>query len=215
MIGLFKNLARVGRGEPIPGAARVALPPRFAAARADDGPVIETWSDYPQPSPPPDVTPRNGVVANDPSAAPREPHRAQTEADEGGSRLHPAAKADTEAQPMHPNATPPRPSAEASPIPTPRDPPRRTRRREATVRDAPQPRNDTTTPLPAPPLGQAVLASQPQRRRETPPVIRVTIDRIDIRSPEPPRAARAVKSEPKQSVSLSDYLRRPGPEGRA
>jgi hypothetical protein len=60
-----------------------------------------------------------------------------------------------------------------------------------------------------------VLAGQAQRRRETPPVIKVTIDRIDIRSPEPPRTARAVKPASKPSVSLSDYLRRPGPGGRA
>lgn len=81
-------------------------------------------------------------------------------------------------------------------------------------RDTSRLRNETATP-PAPPLGQTVLASQAQRRRETPPVIKVTIDRIDIRSPEPPRAARAVKPAPKPSVSLSDYLRRPGSGGRA
>ena len=76
-------------------------------------------------------------------------------------------------------------------------------------------RDEATAPTSAAPLGQAVLAGQAQRRRETPPVIKVTIDRIDIRSPEPPRAARAVKPAPKSSVSLSDYLRRPGPGGRA
>jgi hypothetical protein len=59
-----------------------------------------------------------------------------------------------------------------------------------------------------------VLAGQSLRRRETPPVIQVTIDRIDIRSPEPPRAAGAGKAPPKPSVSLADYLRRTAPGGR-
>lgn len=212
MTGLLQNLARLGRGEPIPGAARVALPPRFATARTDDDPVRETWSDEAQSLPsPPDAMPRRAIIMDDPPTETRQPHRAQTDTDEGGSRLPPVVKIDTETRPIHSDAAPPGPSAETGPRP----PPRVTQPRETIVRDAPQHRHETPPPSTVPPLGHAVLADQSQRRRETPPVIKVTIDRIDIRSPEPPRAARTAKPAPKPSVSLSDYLHRPTPGGRA
>ncbi len=71
-----------------PGAARVALPPRFATARTDDDPARETWSDDAQPLPsPPDAMPRRAIIMDDPPTETRQPHRARTDTDEGGSRL--------------------------------------------------------------------------------------------------------------------------------
>lgn len=214
MTGLLQNLARIGRGEPIPGAARVALPPRFAAPpRNDDAPMHETIQDERQtPASSPAALP-NMTGADDPATGVQAPQRRQMEPDNEAAPLRLEVKAAT-AQPLQSTDAPSRSPVDA-PLPAaPRDPPRGTQPRDTVLRDTPRLRNEAATP-PALPLGQTVLASQAQRRRETPPVIKVTIDRIDIRSPEPPRAARAVKPAPKPSVSLSDYLRRPGPGGRA
>ncbi|MET4347225.1 MULTISPECIES: hypothetical protein [Bradyrhizobium] len=215
MTGLLQNLARIGRGEPIPGAARVALPPRFAAPpRNDDAPVHETTQDERQtPASSPAALP-NMTGADDPATGVQAPQRRQREPDNEGAPLRLEAKVAAAAQPLQSTDALLRSPVDA-PLPAaPRDPLRGRQPRDTVLRETPRPRNEAVTP-PALPLGQTVLAGQAQRRRETPPVIKVTIDRIDIRSPEPPRAARAVKPAPKPSVSLSDYLRRPGPGGRA
>jgi hypothetical protein len=214
MTGLLQNLARLGHGEPIAGAARVALPPRFAApVQTDNAPMLETWPDERQ-QPAPPQTAIHGLAADHPRTAAQAPRSIEAEPGDAESPLRPAAKSAGVARPVQSNAAPPgSPDASAQPV-APRDPPSIAHPHDAAVHDTPRLRNEAATP-PTPPLGHAVLASQAQRRRETPPVIKVTIDRIDIRSPEPPRAARTVKPAPKPSVSLSDYLRRPGPGGRA
>jgi hypothetical protein len=215
MTGLLQNLAHIGRGEPIPGAARVALPPRFAApARSDHTPRLETWPGDGQPSAPPHAAIPVATTADDPIAESQASPRMQVGSDDEEPPLRFAAKVVTAAQPIRSNGAPSRSAADAVLPEAPRDSARVNHQREAAERHAPF-RDEATAPTSAAPLGQAVLAGQAQRRRETPPVIKVTIDRIDIRSPEPPRAARAVKPAPKSSVSLSDYLRRPGPGGRA
>jgi hypothetical protein len=214
MTGLLQNLARLGRGEPIAGAARVALPPRFAApVRTDNAPMLETWPDERQPPESPQAAMPDMPRADDPVTEGQTPqHRHVPGNAEAPLRL--AAKVSAAAQPIRSNDAQSRSSGDASLPTVPQDRPRVTHPLDVAVRETLQPRNEAATP-PAPPLGQAVLASQAQRRHETLPVIKVTIDRIDIRSPEPPRAARIVKPAPKPSVSLSDYLRRPGPGGRA
>lgn len=213
MTGLLQNLARLGRGEPIPGAARVALPPRFAApARNDDAPMLETRQADGQVSSlamMPDTS-----NAADSIMDVQAPPRGRLEPDNGETPLRLADKVAAAAQALRPTDAPSRLPADTTPPVAPRDPPRGTRPHDTMLRDAPRLRNEGAT-QPVTPLGQTVLAGQAQRRRETPPVIKVTIDRIDIRSPEPPRAARTVKPAPKPSVSLSDYLRRPGPGGPA
>jgi hypothetical protein len=224
MTGLFRNLASVARGEPIPGAANVALPPRFAASTAVapeiDVPPQDQRSQQSQPaSAPPHRPLQNAATAND-RVAPQVPwHDAQTESDEIKPRSCPSPRAvatpESRSAPSNPTVTPPAVSAEiAAPPPAPYYPLPLTLPHNAAHHDAPPPRDAAPTRRQAPPLGDAVLAGQSLRRRETPPIIQVTIDRIDIRSPEPPRAAGTGKAPPKPSVSLADYLRRTAPGGR-
>lgn len=215
MTGLLQNLARLGRGEPIAGAARVALPPRFAApARTDGVPMPEAWPDKGQARASWQPALPATMSRDDPVTEPQALRQMEAESDDTESTPRPAVKPAVAARPIQSNVTPPKSPADFVLPVAPRDPPPIRYRREEAAHDALRPRDEAVTP-PAPPLGQAALASQVQRRREMPPVIKVTIDRIDIRSPEPPRTARAVKPVPKPSVSLSDYLRRPGPGGRA
>ncbi|EJN07229.1 hypothetical protein PMI42_07941 [Bradyrhizobium sp. YR681] len=214
MRGLLQNLAHLGRGEPIPGAARVALPPRFAApVRNDDRPQLETWSGEGQ-RPVPPQTAMHDVAADGPRTEAHPPQHIKVESDSTESLLRPTTKTEAAVRPVHSNEAPSGPPADTALPVAPHHPPRVAQPREVAVPDTLRPPHEATTP-PAPPLGQAVLAGQAQRRRETPPVIKVTIDRIDIRSPEPPRPTRSVRPAPQPSVSLTDYLRRPGPGGRA
>jgi hypothetical protein len=66
---------------------------------------------------------------------------------------------------------------------------------------------------PAQPMSQAALAGRIARETRQPPVVHVTIDRIDVRAPTP--AERAAPPSKRQtaapSVSLGDYLRARGP----
>ena len=213
MTGLLQNLARLGRGEPIAGAARIALPPRFAAPiRTDNASTLETGPAEGESSPP--QTTIGSTVTEHPRIAAQAPQSAEARADNTEAPVHPAFKTAAMARPVQSNAAPPAPPTDAALMVAPRNPPAMAPARETVVRQTLRVRNETATP-PAPPLGEATLAGQAQRRRETPPVIKVTIDRIDIRSPEPPRASRNVKPASTPSVSLSDYLRRPGSGGRA
>ncbi|MGY8706512.1 hypothetical protein RAD16_12305 [Bradyrhizobium sp. 18BD] len=213
MTSLLQNLVRLGRGEPIAGAARIALPPRFAApVRTDNAPMFETGQA--EGKSPPHQTETSRAAEGHPRMAAQVPQPLEVELDNTEAPLRPVAKAAAMIQPVQSNTVPPGPLADRTPPVAPRDPPAMTPAHEPAIRETLWTRRETAT-LPAPPLGEAVLAGQAQRRRETPPVIKVTIDRIDIRSPEPPRAARGVKPASKPSVSLSDYLRRPGPGGRA
>jgi hypothetical protein len=214
MTGLLQNLARLAHGEPIAGAARVALPPRFAGpTRTDDAPVRETWPDEGQALASPQAAMPDATNAGDPVTEAQAPQHKRAEPDQEKAPLRLAAKI-AAALPRPPDDASSISLGDAAPPTVSRDPHRMMNPLNVAVQDAPQSRNEAAT-SPAPPLSQAVLASQAQRRPETPPVIKVTIDRIDIRSPEPPRAARTAKPAPKPSVSLSDYLRRPGPGGRA
>ncbi|RXT36541.1 hypothetical protein [Bradyrhizobium betae] len=214
MTGLLQNLARLGRGEPIAGAARVALPPRFAGpVQIGNAPMLETWPDEGQALAPPQAAMPDSTNADDPVTEAQAPQHKPAEPDQETASLRLVTKI-AAALPRQSNDAQSISLGDAAPPVASRDSQRMTNPLNVAVQDAPPSRNEAATPL-APPLGQAVLAGQAQRRRETPPVIKVTIDRIDIRSPEPPRSARTVKPAPKPSVSLSDYLRRPGPGGRA
>ncbi|MCK1393819.1 hypothetical protein [Bradyrhizobium sp. 1] len=214
MTGLLQKLARLGRGEAIAGAARVALPPRFAGPpRTDDAPARETWPDEGQPAASPQAAMPDATNADDPVTEAQAPQPKRAEPGQEKAPLRLTAKI-AAALPRQPNDTSSISLGDAAPPVASRDPQRMTNPLNMAVQDAPQSRNGAAI-SPAPPLSQAVLASQAQRRHEMPPVIKVTIDRIDIRSSEPPRAARTTRPAPKPSVSLSDYLRRPGPGGRA
>src|SRR5262249_4054619 len=57
----------------------------------------------------------------------------------------------------------------------------------------------------AAPLSAAVVAGRAMAVREQPPVIHVTIDRLDVRAPARAEPARQ-KPRPQPTVSLSDYL---------
>ncbi|WP_441237656.1 hypothetical protein [Bradyrhizobium sp. 930_D9_N1_4] len=155
----------------------------------------------------------NSTNADDPVAEMQAPSRGQVEPGNEGASLRFSAKVNVAAPPLPSSDAPSGSSADPVLPAMPHDPPRFAQPRDAAGPDMRRWQNDAAPA--ASPLGEAVLADQAQRRRETPPVIKVTIDRIDIRSPEPPRAAPTVKPAPKPSVSLSDYLRRPGSGGRA
>jgi len=67
---------------------------------------------------------------------------------------------------------------------------------------APMPSRDT------PPLSDAALATRVGTEREAPPVVHVTIDRIDVRAPDlskPDAPSKPPRRHP--AISLSDYLR--------
>jgi hypothetical protein len=66
------------------------------------------------------------------------------------------------------------------------------------------------------PLREATLARRVSMPRDEPPVIHVTIDRIDVRAPAAPARPAAQRSRAQQqqpSVSLADYLRGRGRSG--
>jgi hypothetical protein len=58
----------------------------------------------------------------------------------------------------------------------------------------------------AAPLSSAVVAGRAMAAREQPPVIHVTIDRLEVRAPARAEPARQ-RPRPQPTVSLSDYLR--------
>jgi hypothetical protein len=175
--------------------------------------MLEAWQDEQQPGAAPDPAAPDTNAAHEHVAALPPRRSARVAPEEAQSPLRIATESDATAQPILSREVPPPPSTDTAA--TPREPARLMQPREGTAREAPRHATEAAAALSAAPLGQAVLAGQAQRRRETPPVIKVTIDRIDIRSPEPPRPTRAARPAPKPSVALSDYLRRPGPGGRA
>jgi hypothetical protein len=106
---------------------------------------------------------------------------------------------------------PPRHGQDASPVPA-RGP--RSRTDEVvpvpTARRADAPNARTAQPTsPATPLSAAALAARMPARSEAPPVVHVTIDRIDVRAaPTPARAPSTPRvRHGAPSVSLADYLR--------
>jgi len=118
MTGHLQILARMGRGEPIAGAARAALPPRFAApAREHDVPTLEPWQDEQQPAAAPDPVAQDANAADEPVTAQPPQRSARLVPEEARSPQRITTESDAAAQPVLSREVPPRPSADAAATP--------------------------------------------------------------------------------------------------
>jgi hypothetical protein len=80
----------------------------------------------------------------------------------------------------------------------------------ASLADGPRPLQHAAVSPPQRPLRDLAVASRTPEPRSTPPVIQVTIDRIDVHAPAAPASRGAPhpqRAMPWSSVSLNDYLR--------
>jgi hypothetical protein len=228
-MGFLAQLTAQALGVRPDGAAVASLPPRFAppvhaalpeaepAAAVQERPLTST-------SPP---SPPSAVPATDPAAtvARRAPHAASTWPAEAPGRTPPSvvspAASGTDrpaAQPAE-SAGPPGPVAPAPPLAVPPASPAGDRpAATATIRlVAPATETHPVAPRdgPAPaaararePLREAAVAGRVRAAERTAPVINVTIDRIEVRAPAPPKpASESRRPPPAPSVSLTDYLR--------
>jgi hypothetical protein len=227
--GFVDRLAAVALGMPQPGAARVALPPRFpppsgavpfdqsdalpgddfTAARRSLQPVTARVS--PSPSEPATATHDGGTSAQAINVALSQANVA-TPAPLPRSTA-PAPAVETASVESASNTMPPAPPVmsaivrdrRAAPRPDASSEPTSARAHVHTVASI-LPATDRTTL--AAPLSDVSVASRIAQPRDERPVVHVTIDRIDV------RAAAAAKSEPaarrarpQPAVSLTEYLR--------
>jgi hypothetical protein len=78
-----------------------------------------------------------------------------------------------------------------------------------------QPPRSAAGPTPSAPLSDGAVAGRAETHRPPAPVIHVTIDRIDVRAPAPPRPAPPARRAPAEpSLSLSDFLAAGSPRPR-
>lgn len=214
MSGFLANLAGLALGVSHPGAARLALPPRFGGGIATDtgleaGAVVQAITGSAAAMPAPDRAPKgqpaNSVVQSHESVqpAPRMPFRSDEEVVRGSATGLDQAAPAAAVQP----STAERPHMLA--IPVSRQQPKPFERRAAA--EAPRavapPLPTSPTPARSAPISQAALASRVTAVRQPRPVVSITIDRIEVRAPRetlPQPALRRPKPEPSQS--LADYL---------
>ncbi|HEV2517975.1 MAG TPA: hypothetical protein VGV07_22175 [Devosia sp.] len=221
MSGFVARLLAMATGSA-PGAARLVLPPRFAGPLPGETAVIGPATAYQPlvaaaplqpPSPPRSADARPSVEEPSEVAAPRRSMPAPREVadvSEPKASVKPTAPQPQpgerpvarEAAPVA--AIPPQPQAAPASRPQPT-----AARLEAAARPATPPALAPAQVLPAPrrPLSEAAVAAV--RSTVGPPVINVTIDRIEVRAATAPVAApqRGPRQPPAPSVSLSDYLR--------
>jgi hypothetical protein len=225
MSGFLANLAALASGTPQPGAARLALPARFAASDAVQ-PVVEEVATTTQAADMQPDVPSTGtrVTGGD---TPLPGHRTRLPSVEQVTR--PAA------DPLSPQQQTSRPSSERRavaetparrPAPSGHDLSARTdASAEQSVSMPPlHPREDQSAqpaaslqralPARAPvthpaPLSEAAVAGRTTADRGMRPIVHVTIDRIDVRAPrEASKAGPAPRrAKPESSVSLADYLK--------
>jgi hypothetical protein len=224
--GFVDRLAAMALGTPQPGAARVALPPRFlppsGAAPFDQPDTLPGDDPAPVPQPPRSAKPQ---ISPRPITAQISPPRSA--AHDAGTLTRTvevaAARPRVEtASPLHPLATASSPAEggnlEAAPAAMPPAPP--VTRMAPRPAAAPAPRDLTPARLRpvapilsaadriAPPLSDVSVASRIAQPRDERPVVHVTIDRIDVRAPpaaKPEPTARRARPQP--AVSLTEYLR--------
>lgn len=221
MSGFLANLAGLALGQPSPGAARLSLPPRFsgggsietdaqpeqvesvpAAAvhppssaqppkRLEDRPQIPiaalvNTAEVPV-SPLPERPARPIASPTTVQAMPRRPIEGEVHDRPQPSPLNATQKM----EPIH--------SASETAAARPTDP----IRGETIVRHV---RSDPASPHVAP-LTHAALANRSVVNREPPPVVNVTIDRLEVLAPrETAKPQTTRRTRPQPSISLADYL---------
>ncbi len=226
-MGFLGDLAGIALGQGPAGAARVALPARFAprAAPLDEArtlslePMARAEADAvpaaarsaaPEPVTVETVAMPDGARP----ASPLQPHRPDIAdrinvaplSEPAMARQGPATAQHGSAAPLA-QATmpiagtarrPTSPPGEVAPLSAPPTKP------AASTGDAPKP---AATPTPAAPLSASARAARaPSPEVPAPTIVQVTIDRIDVRAAAPPSPAPARRTRPQPSVSLSDYL---------
>ncbi|MGH8445496.1 MAG: hypothetical protein ACREVL_09515 [Solimonas sp.] len=226
MSGFLANLAALASGTPQPGAARLALPARFAASNAVL-PVVEEVATTTQAADiQPDVSSAGTRVTEGDTPLPG--HRTRAPSVEQVTR--PAADPlSAQQQTSRPSSSERQAVAEISarrPALSSHDLSARTdASAEQPVSMPPlHPREDYSAQPAAPlqraiparasathpaPLSEAAVAGRTTADRGVRPIVHVTIDRIDVRAPrEAPRATPAPRrAKPESSVSLADYLK--------
>lgn len=213
MSGFLANLAGLALGVPQPGAARLALPPRFGGRIATDiGLEIEpdaqastgSATAMPAPAGAPTRQPANSVMQ---SHGPAEmPHRTRFRNDEevvhGPTTGRDQAAADAVEQSTAERLHTPVVQATRQPL-------AQFERRAAAEapRTVAPPTTSRTPPARSAPISPAALASRVTAERELRPVVTITIDRIEVRAPrEAPPQSPPRRPKPEPSQSLADYL---------
>lgn len=221
MSGFLANLAGLALGQPPAGAARLSLPPRFSGSaamdtdadleRVDTTPAGEMSAPLSaQPSEPSEI--RKGQAVTESVKTVQVPTSPSPER-QAHPTASPIARENVFQKPIefvaldHPLPTKSDAAHKGEPV---RSEPETTfARLDAPIRSEMTVRHIGSDPssLQAAPLTQAALANRSVVRREPPPVVNVTIDRLEVLTPreatqpQTPRRAR-----PQPSVSLADYL---------
>jgi hypothetical protein len=230
--GFLNHLAGMALGDVMPGAARVALPPRFAVPQAapaippeevaPDDPVAVPKLSQPE-APRPWGTTRGPDILNSSVLPGRPVERSAVPTPSVGNVTVNLPRQNAPPATEFVRAT--IPDLLPKPVAAPRD--ILPAAKPVTVTRAHPPAAPQALALPrqapaakarrdAAPLSKAAVASRVSSAREAPPVIHVTIDRIDVRAPETVKAGAAPKpARRKPTISLGDYLRRGNGGGRA
>jgi hypothetical protein len=197
---------------PAPSAAPAAARPAIAAPAASDRDPARIVAPPGEPAP---------LPASEPSAVPTAPSTGQ-----GASRPPEAGQANPRRKPARPTVPSAIPSTDvldsragslepaAPPAPLPRlreaGPVRST-----SVQAPRRAQTPAASPTPLAPLSDGAIAGRTETRRTPAPVIHVTIDRIDVRAPAPPRPAPPTRRAPAEpSLSLSEFLAAGSPRPR-
>jgi hypothetical protein len=211
MSGFLARLARQALGEPVPGAARLALPPRFAAGKAADVPLKADAAAWPMagagtsplPANPPQRAVRSTPSNRQPAGTGRETRLRQPDLSTPAGDPDRRDPAPVEASRLR----------QDDPLPTTgRQAPQKTP--SAASAALPPPSAPTSPVVPgrvAParpaPIGQAALAVRIPVHRDARPVVTVTIDRIEVRAPRAPPAQAIPRRAPREPAeALADYL---------
>ena len=242
-MGFLAHLAGLARGVAPAGAARVSLPPRFAASAPAPGwpfgeivdagqgaspsgtaggqPVsetmqrIETIATLSRSWGPEERRDEPAVAIPDrPIPPPSRPRPTQSEVRANETALQPpATPARDEARSPDPALAAARSGSTATPLPRPLGSPADSAS-GASRSSKGEGRFEASSRI-ASPLSDAVVASRPRAPREERPVIHVTIDRLEVRAPAASKVvAERRKPRPLPSQSLADYLRGGGGGGR-
>ncbi|MGI6853770.1 hypothetical protein [Mesorhizobium sp. 1B3] len=212
MSGFLANLAGLALGVQQPGAARLALPPRFGGGVVTDtGLEAETVVHavmgravaMAATSSTPTEQPATGAVQSYGSVQPA--HR-MPRSDEEVVRRAATGRSQAALAEVVERSTVERPHTSATQASRQQPEPFERRGAEAPRTVAPL-TTSRTPPARSAPISPAALASRVTAERELRPVVTITIDRIEVRAPRealPQPPARRPRPEPSQS--LADYL---------
>lgn len=235
-MGFLAHLAGLARGVALAGAARVSLPPRFAASGpapgwpfgeiVDEGQgaspsgtaARQPFSDTMQrvetiPTPSRSWGPEERrdepavAIPDRPIPPPSRPRPAQNAVRPNETALQPpAAPARDEGRSPDPAPAAARSVFTASPLPPPLGSPA-DGAFGASRSSTGVGRSEASSRI-ASPLSDAVVASRPRAPHDERPIIHVTIDRLEVRAPAASKVvAERRKPRPLPSQSLADYLR--------